>query len=96
MGVNQFVSFPAILQGGDGPQAAIEDVPRSFNLSVNDVDLGAFPLLVDLSSSNGSVITLPGVAGLTFTFGDGTADGAMTFTGGDSSGATTSTTIGAT
>jgi hypothetical protein len=49
-------------------------------ISITDVDAGGAPLQVSLAASNG-VVTLGGVAGLTFTASDGTADASMTFTG---------------
>ena len=64
-----------------GTQAAIEDVPRAFAISVNDVDVGNAPLLISLSSTNGTLITLPAAAGLSFSSGDGTADASLSFSG---------------
>jgi hypothetical protein len=49
-------------------------------ISISDVDAGSGAMQVSLSVTNG-VLTLSGVAGLTFTLGDGAADAAMTFTG---------------
>ncbi|MBV6517286.1 MAG: hypothetical protein HPKKFMNG_03014 [Planctomycetes bacterium] len=49
-------------------------------ISVADADAGAGPLEVSLLATNGA-LTLSGIAGLTFSAGDGTADAAMTFTG---------------
>ena len=48
-------------------------------ISIAD-DAGANTVQVALTGTNG-VITLAGTAGLVFSVGDGTADGAMTFTG---------------
>ena len=45
-----------------------------------DVDAGSNPVEVTLTATHG-VLTLGGTAGLTFTAGDGAADGTMTFTG---------------
>lgn len=67
-----------------GAQTVLEDTPLVLGggsaIQVADPDVGASPLEVDLSASNG-VLTLAGVAGLSFTTGDGTIDGTMTFTG---------------
>jgi hypothetical protein len=49
-------------------------------ISVSDVDAGASQVELTLSVSNGT-LTLGGLAGLTFTAGDGTADATMTFRG---------------
>ena len=49
-------------------------------LSIGDVDAGNNPVKVTLTATNG-VLTLGGTAGLTFSAGDGTADGTMTFQG---------------
>ena len=49
-------------------------------ISISDDDAGSNPVQVTLSATNGT-LTLFGTAGLTFTNGDGTADGGMTFTG---------------
>ena len=65
-----------------GVQTATEDVPRSFNIPVTDIDVGSSPMLIILSSSNGTLITLPTTAGLTFVAGTtGSAESAMTFSG---------------
>jgi gliding motility-associated-like protein len=49
-------------------------------ISISDVDAGGGTVEVSLSPTNG-VLTLAGVTGLSFTTGDGTADGSMTFRG---------------
>ena len=49
-------------------------------IAVSDPDAGASPLEVTLTAVQGT-LTLAGIAGLTFTVGDGTADATMTFTG---------------
>ena len=64
-----------------GTQAATEDVPRSFTISVNDVDVGNAPMVLTLASTNGTLITLPTLTGLSFTSGDGTADSTLSFSG---------------
>jgi hypothetical protein len=64
-----------------GTQVGTEDVPLAFTISVTDVDVGSSPMVVSLSSSNSTLITLPTLAGLTFSSGDGTADASMTFSG---------------
>ncbi|MBI5756942.1 MAG: hypothetical protein HZA46_00325 [Planctomycetales bacterium] len=69
-----------------GSQAANEDTPLVFSggnanrISINDLDSAANPVQVTLIATNGT-LTLNGVGGLTFTLGDGTADGTMTFRG---------------
>ncbi len=62
-------------------EAATEDVPRAFTLSVSDVDVAGAPLVISLTASNATLITLPTIAGLTFSSGDGTADATLTFSG---------------
>ncbi len=65
-----------------GVQAATEDVPRTFPLPVNDVDLGSEPIVITLTASNGTVMTLPTTSGLTFlNASDGNNDPAMHFQG---------------
>ena len=49
-------------------------------ISVSDADAGTSPVQVTLTAASGT-INLSGNNGLTFTIGDGTADGTMTFTG---------------
>ena len=56
------------------------DAGHSNTISVADVDAGANPLQVMLTATHGT-LTLGGLAGLTFSTGDGTADATMTFTG---------------
>lgn len=69
-----------------GAQTTSEDRPLVFSsaksnrISVDDADAGANPVRISLTANNGK-ISLADVSGLTFTTGDGTADGAMTFTG---------------
>jgi hypothetical protein len=69
-----------------GGQSTAEDTALVFSsgdanqISVTDVDAGASPVKISLSATNGS-LTLSGVASLVFTTGDGTADGAMVFSG---------------
>ena len=69
-----------------GAQITAEDVALVFSagngnrIAVSDLDAGASPLEVTLTAVQGT-LTLAGFAGLTFTVGDGTADGTMTFTG---------------
>ncbi|HEX9985260.1 MAG TPA: cadherin domain-containing protein, partial [Thermoanaerobaculia bacterium] len=63
-----------------GPQVTLEETALLFpgNLSVSDAD--ATSLQVTLSVTNGT-FSLSGIAGLSFSVGDGTADATMTFTG---------------
>ncbi len=69
-----------------GTQSVDEDTALVFNtansnlISVADVDAGSDDLRVTLTGSNGTV-TLSGIAGLSFTVGDGTSDATMTFDG---------------
>ncbi len=67
-----------------GAQATTEDTARVFSaansnlITVADVDTGT--LTVTVAVTNGT-FSLSGIAGLTFTTGDGTADATMTFSG---------------
>ncbi|HWS90300.1 MAG TPA: tandem-95 repeat protein [Pyrinomonadaceae bacterium] len=69
-----------------GPQVTDQNVTLVFSaansnaISVADVDAGADPLRVTLTTTGGT-LTLGGTAGLTFTVGDGTDDATMTFAG---------------
>jgi hypothetical protein len=69
-----------------GPQTTNEDTPKVFSsgngnqISVADVDLGANPIKITLTASNGT-ITLGTTAGLSFTTGDGTDDTVIVFSG---------------
>jgi hypothetical protein len=69
-----------------GPQTTNEDTAKVFSsgnanqISVADVDLGANPIKITLTATNGT-LTLATTAGLSFTTGDGTADATMVFTG---------------
>ncbi|HVV86152.1 MAG TPA: Ig-like domain-containing protein [Kofleriaceae bacterium] len=65
-----------------GPQSLSLGLLQSaqFDLQVVDVDAGELPLRVTLVATGGQV-SLSGVAGLTFSAGDGTRDARMTFTG---------------
>ncbi|HKG60174.1 MAG TPA: Ig-like domain-containing protein [Pyrinomonadaceae bacterium] len=69
-----------------GPQTATEDTPKVFSnvngnqISVADVDLGANPIKITLTATNGT-LTFSSIAGLSFTTGDGTNDPTMVFTG---------------
>ncbi len=49
-------------------------------ISVSDADAGSAPVSVTLTGTN-LTLTLAGTTGLSFTTGDGTGDGVMTFTG---------------
>lgn len=66
----------------DATASTLEDVPLTYagNLSITDTDSAGGAELVAIDVTNGT-LTLSGVAGLSFTVGDGTADAAMTFTG---------------
>ncbi len=65
-----------------GVQAAIEDVPRAFNIPVTDVDVDSqWFIEVSLSSSSGTLITLPNISGIHFLSGSSTLVNAMKFEG---------------
>src|SRR5205085_230281 len=69
-----------------GPQSTNEDTSLVFSsgngnaITVADVDAGPNSVQVTLAATNGS-ITLSQTTGLSFTAGDGAADGTMTFSG---------------
>src|SRR5205085_2864763 len=69
-----------------GPQSTNEDTSLVFSsgngnaITVADVDAGTSPVQVTLAATNGT-ITLSQTTGLSFTSGDGAADGTMTFSG---------------
>jgi hypothetical protein len=69
-----------------GTQTAPKNGTRTFSsangnlISISDVDAGASVVQVQLIATNGT-FSLSSATGLTFTVGDGTNDGAMTFTG---------------
>jgi VCBS repeat-containing protein len=69
-----------------GAQSTPEDTARVFStansnaLSIADVDADSASVQVKLTVTNGT-LTLPSLAGLSFTVGDGSADATMTFTG---------------
>ena len=72
--------------GVPGAQTGNEDGSLVFSagngntISIADLDAGTSPVQVVLTGTNGA-ITLAGIAGLTFSVGDGVANGTMTFTG---------------
>jgi len=67
-------------------QTTAVDTPLTFSfgngnqISISDVDAASNPVRVTLTAVNGT-ITLNGIAGLSFSTGDGTADATMTFDG---------------
>ena len=69
-----------------GTQTTSEDTALVFGtgvgnaISVSDQDIGTAPIQVQLTATNGT-LNLSGLAGLTFTAGDGTDDTTMTFKG---------------
>ncbi|MDC8014887.1 tandem-95 repeat protein [Tahibacter soli] len=71
------VNDPPVAGGAQSAQTD-EDVPASLALTAADVD--SAPLGVVLSADHGT-LTLPAVAGLAFTAGDGTGDATMAFNG---------------
>jgi VCBS repeat-containing protein len=70
---------PAAPQRADAAPL-IFSVANANAISVTDVDAGNKPVMVNLSSTNGT-LTLKTTDGLSFSAGDGTADSNMTFTG---------------
>ena len=69
-----------------GAQSTNEDTALVFSsgnsnrISIADIDAASGAMQVTLTAANGA-LTLAGLAGLSFTTGDGTADATMTFTG---------------
>ena len=61
-------------------QSIARNAFKTLTFSTSDLDAGSSPMLVQLISTRGTT-TLSGTTGLTFSVGDGTADGTMTFTG---------------
>src|SRR5207248_11145160 len=63
-------------------QSTNEDTPLIFStgngnlISVGDIDAGTSAIRITLTATNGT-LTLASLSGLTFTVGDGTADGTM-------------------
>lgn len=74
--VNQVPGSQSVAFGG----TLVFSTGNGNRVSVSDVDLGANPLRVELSATNG-VLTLNGAAGLVFLTGNGTMDSSMTFEG---------------
>ncbi|HUQ31150.1 MAG TPA: tandem-95 repeat protein, partial [Pyrinomonadaceae bacterium] len=74
--VNTVPGAQSVVKNGALPFSAA----NSNLIAIADVDAGAGPVKVTLTATNGS-ITLSGIAGLSFTVGDGTSDPTMTFTG---------------
>ncbi|MCX5659512.1 MAG: tandem-95 repeat protein [Planctomycetota bacterium] len=60
--------------------AKVLSTGNSNAISISDIDAGGSTVQMTLTASNGTV-TLPSLAGLTFSAGDGTADAVMTFQG---------------
>jgi hypothetical protein len=83
--VNQLFTQPPV-NSVPGTQAATVNTPLVFSstlgngISTSLADAGSSPLQITLISTHGSM-TLGTKAGLTFLFGDGTADAVMTFRG---------------
>lgn len=62
------------------------DTPITFSTAANhvvvaDIDAGGGLVELTLAASDGAVVTLTGIGGLTFTTGDGTGDATMVFSG---------------
>jgi hypothetical protein len=66
--------------GVSTPQNSVFTFAGGNQISITDIDAGASAVKVTLTATNGT-ISLSGIAGLSFTTGDGTADATMTFTG---------------
>src|SRR5204863_474609 len=60
--------------------ATLTMTPAANAIQISDLDAGSNPVQVQLTATNGTM-TLSGIAGLSFTVGDGTSDTTMTFTG---------------
>lgn len=67
-------------QAGSEDTSLIFSVANGNALTVADADAGAGAVEITLTATNGAA-TLASLTGLTFSVGDGTADGSMTFTG---------------
>ncbi len=76
-GVN---AAPVIVLPGSQLTPRNTDLLIPSGLRISDVDAGSNSVTATLTATNGT-LTLGGIAGLTFTTGDGTADTTMTFTG---------------
>ncbi|MGO4830764.1 beta strand repeat-containing protein, partial [Rhizobiaceae sp. 2RAB30] len=72
-------SMPAA-QATNEDTALVFSSGNSNRISISDVDAGSGIVSVTLAASNG-LLTLQGTTGLSFSDGDGTNDGIMTFTG---------------
>src|SRR5262249_32251731 len=83
--VNDEVNQPPV-NAAPHYQPTSEDTTKVFSsgnsnaISISDPDAGGAALRVTLTGTNGTV-SLSGIAGLSFSVGDGTADPTMTFTG---------------
>lgn len=64
----------------DEDGALVFSTANGNTLSISDPDAGSNPVQVTLTGTNGT-FSLSGINGLSFSAGDGTADGTMTFTG---------------
>lgn len=83
IGASNFVNLPPV-NTVPGAQATNEDTPLVFTgatqISIADADAGSAAMKVTLTAVNGT-FSLSGIAGLSFTTGDGTNDTQMVFTG---------------
>jgi hypothetical protein len=71
---------PVDVQVTNEDTALVFSAGNGNQIQINDLDAGSSDLEVTLSVTNGT-LTLAGVAGLTFTTGDGTADSSLVFRG---------------
>ncbi|HEX8200129.1 MAG TPA: Ig-like domain-containing protein, partial [Isosphaeraceae bacterium] len=72
-------SLPATQATGEG-SVLVFSAANGNPIAISDVDAGTSPVRVTLGAIHGT-LSLGGVAGLSFSTGDGTADSTMTFTG---------------
>ena len=85
IGASNFANL-APVNSVPGAQATNEDIALTFNagnanlISIADPDAGTADVKVTLTATNGT-FSLGGIAGLSFTTGDGTSDTQMVFTG---------------
>ncbi len=74
------LTVPSIVVGGHSNNDT-EFLFISNRVSVSDIDSDLLPVSLTLASSDGAVLTLKRLAGLSFTVGDGVADASMSFSG---------------
>lgn len=72
---------PPVIALPPGTQTGTEDTPKAISITVSDVDVGTAGVEVSLTSTNGTLMTLPVTDGLTFTAGANANVTSMTFQG---------------